>query len=87
MNPIRQQIRNFVQENLLLEEGSISLNDDESLLSNGIIDSQGFMELVAWLEFTYNLKIEFDEMVPENLDSIKDIVEFVERKTIPNQLN
>ena len=87
MNLKSNQIRNFIQENLLLEEGTVSLNDDDSLLENGIIDSQGFMELVAWLEFTYDLIIDFDEMLPENLDSIQDIVKFIEIKTTRSQLN
>ena len=77
---LRQQIRGFVVENFLFGDG-VPLKDDQmSLLDNGIMDSVGVMELVAFLEGDLGLGIEDQELVPENLDSIDNLVGFVTRK-------
>ncbi len=76
---LKQQIRNFILENFILEKPE-DLVDDESMLEKGIIDSTGVLELVAFLESTYQIKVEDEELIPENLDSIKNIVGYLERK-------
>lgn len=77
--PLRDQIRNFILENFILEKPE-DLVDDESMLEKGIMDSTGVLELVAFLESTYEIKVEDEELIPENLDSIKNIVNYLERK-------
>ena len=77
--PLRDQIRNFILESFILEKPE-DLVDDESLLEKGIMDSTGVLELVAFLESTYEIKVEDEELVPENLDSIRNIVNYLERK-------
>ena len=76
---LRDQIRNFILENFMLENPE-DLVDDESMLEKGIIDSTGVLELVAFIESTFDIKVEDEELIPENLDSIKNIVNFLERK-------
>ena len=76
---LREQIRNFILENFMLENPE-DLVDDESMLEKGIIDSTGVLELVAFIESTFEIKVEDEELIPENLDSIKNIVSFLERK-------
>ena len=76
---LREQIRNFILENFILENPE-DLVDDESMLEKGIIDSTGVLELVAFLESTYEIKVEDEELIPENLDSIKNIVAYLEKK-------
>ena len=51
-----------------------------SLLDQGIIDSTGVLELVTFLEDTYDIKVEDGELIPDNLDSINRLVRFLERK-------
>jgi acyl carrier protein len=77
---LRQQIRGFVVENFLFGDGAPLKDDQMSLLDNGIMDSVGVMELVAFLEGDLGLGIEDQELVPENLDSIDNLVGFVTRK-------
>lgn len=77
--PLKDQIRTFILENFILEKPE-DLKDDESMLEKGIIDSTGVLELVAFLESTYEIKVEDEELIPENLDSIKNIVRYLERK-------
>ena len=76
---LRDQIRKFILENFILEKPE-DLVDDESMLEKGIMDSTGVLELVAFLESTYEIKVEDEELIPENLDSIKNIVNYLERK-------
>jgi acyl carrier protein len=76
---IENQIRKFILENFILD-GEVNLSEEDSLLEKGIIDSTGVLELVAFIEETYQFKIKDEELVPENLDSIKNILKFIQNK-------
>ena len=73
------KVREFVVDNFLFGEGE-SLKDDTSFLEEGIIDSTGVLELIMFLEETCGIKVEDDEVVPENLDSLHNIARFIDRK-------
>jgi len=74
------KIRAYIVENFLFGD-AVPLEDDTmSLLDNGIIDSTGVMELVAFLEGDFGLTITDEELVPENLDSVANLTAFVTRK-------
>ena len=79
MDPIKDQVRTFVRSNFYVPE-AVTLSDDASLLEQGIIDSTGVLELVTYIEETFDIAIDDSEMVPQNLDSIASIAAFVERK-------
>jgi acyl carrier protein len=72
-------VKQFVIESFLFGE-SDHLKDDTSFLESGTIDSTGILELVAFLEETFSIKIDDEEVVPENLDSLKNIKEFLQMK-------
>jgi acyl carrier protein len=74
-----KEVRDFVVSNFLFGEAG-SLKEDTSFLDSGIIDSTGMLEMIMFLENTCGVKIEPEEMVPENLDSINRVVQFVKRK-------
>ena len=76
----KRKIRNFIIENFLFEEDD-SLKEDTSFLESGIIDSTGILELVMFIEETYGITVEDDEIIPENLDSISNVAAYVNRKT------
>ena len=73
------KVREFVVEHILFGEGE-SLKEHTSFLGEGIIDSTGILELIMFLEKTYSIKVEDDEVVPENLDSLQNIARFIDRK-------
>ncbi len=77
-----KDVREFVINNFLFGDAS-SLQDDKSFLDGGIVDSTGMLELIMFLENTYGIKIEPEEMVPENLDSVNRVAGFVTRKLSP----
>jgi acyl carrier protein len=76
---IREQIRNFVTSNFYVADPA-ALKDEESLLDSGVIDSTGVLEVIAFIEDTFEFTVEDMEMLPENLDSIERIANFVMRK-------
>jgi acyl carrier protein len=77
---IDQQIRNFIVETFLLGESNNGLKDRDSLLEAGVIDSTGVLELVAFIEQTYGIMLKDEELLPENLDSINNVSDFIRRK-------
>lgn len=76
---IETEIRKFIEDNFILERDD-HLGEEDSLLEKGIIDSTGVLELVAFIEETYAFKIQDEELVPDNLDSICKISQFVQNK-------
>lgn len=74
-----EEIREFVISNFLFGNAK-ELHDDKSFLESGIVDSTGMLELIMFLESTYGVKVEPEEMVPENLDSVNRLVKFLEQK-------
>ena len=77
---LRASLRRYVLENHLFTDDETRLNDADSFLETGILDSTGIMELILFIEEGHNLKVTDDEMVPENLDSIDNLVAYIERK-------
>jgi len=76
---IADKVRSFIKENFYAA-GSTEIADDASLLDMGIVDSTGILEVVAFLEEQFEITVDDAEMLPENLDSIENIVAFVGRK-------
>ena len=74
-----EKVRGFVTTNFYVTDQS-ALSDDASLLDLGIVDSTGVLELVGFLETEFGLSVGDDEIVPENLDSIRRIAAYVGRK-------
>lgn len=83
MSNYQTQIRDFIINNFLFGDGE-KLDDTSSLLDNGIVDSTGILELVSFLEETFSIKVNDDELLPENLDSVNNLTAFVEKKSNNN---
>ena len=74
-----EPVRRFIVENFLFGR-SKGLTDEQSFLDSGIIDSTGILELVVFLEETYGLQVNDEELIPDNLDSINKISGFLQKK-------
>ena len=79
MNKLKDKIREFVVENFLFGKDD-GLKDDTSFLDEGIIDSTGILELVSFLEEEFDIAVEDEELIPENLDSIANVTAYLEKK-------
>ena len=73
-------VRSFILENYLFTDDESALSNDDSFLDMGILDSTGMLEVIYYLEDDFSIKIEYDEMIPENLDSVNNIVKFIGKK-------
>ena len=80
---MRAEITRYVVENFMFGQGA-ELTESTSFLEKGILDSTGVLELVAHLESTYGIKVNDDELTPDNLDSVSSICLFLERKRSPS---
>jgi len=78
---VEATIRKFIIENFLFGEDE-QLKEDTSFLESGIVDSTGILELVAFLEETFGITVEDEELIPENLDSIANVLQYLEKKKV-----
>ena len=79
MNKINS-VKEFIVENFLFgEEDQIKLDTD--FFEKGIIDSTGVVELVSYMEETFEISIDDEELIPENLSSLEKISVFLQQKT------
>jgi len=81
MEKRKAMIRSFIIENFLFGDDN-GLKDETSLLDEGIIDSTGVLELVTYLEEEFEIEVEDEELIPENLDSISNIAVYLEEKIV-----
>ena len=77
---LKAKIREYIVENFLFGDDAPLTSDSISLLDEGIIDSVGVMELVAFLEGDFGLTVEDEELIPENLDSVENLASFISKK-------
>lgn len=77
---MKSTIRQYILENLLFTEDESALHDDESFLDGGIIDSTGVMEIILFIEESFGFRVNDDEMLPANLDSVNNLATFIQRK-------
>lgn len=78
----KDEIRHFIVENFLYGQDDGSLGDEVSFLQKGIIDSTGVLELVSFIEGEYGIKVDDEELVPDNFDSLNKLTAFISRKRI-----
>ena len=82
MQGLAQELRRFIVDNFLFgeESGGFAFSNEDSFQERAIIDSTGILELVCFLQDTYHIVIQDEELVPENLDSVSLVARFVDRK-------
>jgi acyl carrier protein len=77
---IKTAIWRFIVENFLFGDEPAAFSDTDSFLEQGIMDSTGILELIEHIESTFGIKIENEEMLPANLDSLANATSFILRK-------
>ena len=76
------QIRGFLSEYFILGDQLTTLDGDASFLENGIVDSTGVMELVAFVEEAFGITVDDDEVVPDHFDSVNRLAAYVQSKLL-----
>lgn len=74
---IEKSVRDYILDNFLFTDDQSALGNDDSFLEKGIIDSTGILELIAFMEEEFELVVDEEEMIPENLDSVNMITSFI----------
>ncbi len=77
---MKDQIRTYIMENILLGSADQSIADDDSFLEKGIIDSTGILELVAFVEDEFDIEVGDEELIPDNFDSIEKLAVYTRGK-------
>ena len=77
---IEAQIKDYIAKNLLFSSDGFKYSDSASFLEEGIVDSQGVMELVLFVEENFNIQVKDTEIVPDNFDSVSRLSAYIQRK-------
>ncbi len=77
---VEQRIREYILENYLFTDEQSALESSDSFLEKGILDSTGILEVIYFIEDEFGVSVDDEEMIPENLDSVDNIVAFIGRK-------
>ncbi|MFZ1908339.1 MAG: acyl carrier protein [Burkholderiales bacterium] len=80
---IEHHIRKCIGDTFHLSHAA-NISDDESLVTNGHVDSAGMLQVVMFLENEFGIVIDDAELTPENLETIGRMAEFVRRKRPPD---
>jgi acyl carrier protein len=80
----RESVRQLIVTEFTWPGDSADLADDYPLLERGVIDSLGMHQLVAFLESTYDIEIDDEDLVPENFETLAAIAGMVDRKSAEN---
>lgn len=79
---VDERIKSYILENYLFTDDQSMLGSDDSFLQKNILDSTGMLEVIYFLEDEFGIKVQDDEMIPENLDSVNRIAAFLARKGV-----
>jgi len=77
---VEAQIRHYILENFLFTSDETKLKNTDSFLEEGIVDSTGILELLMFVEETFNVKVEDEEVLPDNFDSVDQLARYIRRK-------
>ncbi len=77
---VREQIRTMILTNFLRGADPTSLKDDVSLERSHVVDSVKMLEMILFVEETFGFSVDNEEAVPENFDTVDNIVAYVRRK-------
>jgi acyl carrier protein len=77
----KEQIRQYLAQNFLFSDNGFQLGDDVSFLEEGIVDSTGVLELVMFVEDTFNVEVPDEDIIPDNFDSVNNLAAYIENKS------
>ncbi|MEW6179844.1 MAG: acyl carrier protein [Chloroflexota bacterium] len=79
---IEQQIKEYIAENILFSSDGYPYPEETSFMENGIVDSMNVMEIVAYVEETFGIRVEDREIIPANFDSVKNLANYLRMKGV-----
>jgi acyl carrier protein len=80
---LERSLREYLTKELLYDQDVTILGDDDLLLGPGLLDSVAVLRLVAWIEEEFGVHVLSDDVVPENLETVRRVADLVRRKLAP----
>ena len=77
---VQEQVVSYVTKTFLRGAGIEEIHPDDSFMGKGIMDSTGVLELVSFLEETFGVRVEDEELIPDNLDSLSKVQAYIKKK-------
>ena len=77
---VTDKIRSFILDTILAGARVGALDDDDSFLEKGIIDSTGILELVSFIENEFKIEVKDEDLVPDNFDSVSRLTSYITRR-------
>lgn len=65
-------------KNDILRNRNAKLNEDDDLLSSGILDSLGILQLVSFIEKTFGIRIPDEDVVFDNFQSVSAMTAYLQ---------
>lgn len=78
---VEAQVRSHILEDFLFTNDETKLQNTDSFLEEGIVDSTGVLELVMFVEEKFGVQVDDEDIVPENFDSVEQLARYVRQKT------
>jgi len=75
-----ERLETFILTDFGAELDMKKLDPDQDLLEQGIIDSLGIMRVIVFMEETFGIKVIDEEIVPDNFQTLNNMVNFIEQK-------
>jgi acyl carrier protein len=77
---MRETIRAMVESNLNIFHSDVQFSDDDNIFRKGFVDSLFAVQLIAYLEQEFGIKVGNKDLDINNFHSVNKMVSFVERK-------
>ncbi|RCX18741.1 phosphopantetheine binding protein [Anaerobacterium chartisolvens] len=78
----RNEIRKFIMENLSIDEDNVKLGDDDNYFELRFVNSLFAMKLVNFVEQSFEIEIDNDELDLKNFSTINNIMTLIDKKTV-----
>lgn len=75
---VASTIGEFIQTNFVFDDTAVDVY--ASFMENGLVDSTGILEVMLFVEETFGITVDDDEVIPENFDSIERLASYVHGK-------
>jgi len=80
LTDVKTILKEYITESFLPSSGLETFEDNDSFMEKGIIDSTGVLELLEFIEERFDIQVEDEEVVPDNLDSLIKLDSYINRK-------
>jgi acyl carrier protein len=77
---IESTIERYILDEIMMKDEGTRIDPDQSLVASGVIDSLTLLRLIVFIEEQFDIKIDDDEVIPENFETINVIKSFVQSK-------